>query len=197
MLNGILELIRRKNRARLERRHLAKANQQRATGWLSRLLQRIRARNHDRLAHRRAQRQLLSSIAANDTAVLEALVFLLKSARQERRARAEADEALVRRVAAIEARVDAGLGRIASSLQALEARLPGSSRAGEALQAVAAQDAQHPAPEARTNGALPRASARGDSADERVGPAIQGARAPEPSQDAGAAIATAPARKRF
>ena len=40
------------------------------------LLERIRRRNRERLARRHARAGLLESIAANETAILESLVFL-------------------------------------------------------------------------------------------------------------------------
>ncbi|HEY6003556.1 MAG TPA: hypothetical protein VIV57_11830, partial [Anaeromyxobacter sp.] len=101
-MKGIVELIRRRNRARLERRQLLKATGELPHGWFARLVYRIKAKNHERLAKHRLQKQLLASLAANDTAVLESLVFLLESFRQEQRARSEAHEALAKQLAALE-----------------------------------------------------------------------------------------------
>lgn len=116
-MRRLIENIRRKNRARRERRQLRKATGELPQGWFSRLAYRIRAKNHDRLARHRAQKQLLASLAANDTAVLESLAFLLEATRREQQARSEASDDLAKRLAALEERVDAGL-------RLLEARLP-------------------------------------------------------------------------
>ena len=81
-----------------------------ARGWLRRLWSRIREANRARL-RRRAERgararpdELLAALAANDTAILEALAFLVAAAREQRAALAEIRE----RLDALERAVGAG-----------------------------------------------------------------------------------------
>ncbi len=128
---SLLDALRRANHARLERRRRS------PPGWLSRLARRIRAKNRERLAHRRSQRQLLASLLANDTAVLEALVFLLKTFRAEERARAEAARVAGERLSALEGRVDAQSERIIARLAALEELLVRARSDGAAVPAAA------------------------------------------------------------
>jgi hypothetical protein len=156
MLKAIVDLVRRRNRARLERRALARARGEVPGGWLSRLVSRIRAKNHARLAYRRAQRALLASLNANDTAMLEAIIFLLKSARQDQRARAEADEAMARRLTGIEERIDAGVRLLGARIQAIEGRLP-PSRPEEPPAHPPAALAARPSSAAGANGETQRA----------------------------------------
>lgn len=156
MLKAIVDLVRKKNRARLERRAFARARGEVPGGWLSRLVSRLRSKNHARLAHRRAQRALLASLNANDTAMLEAIVFLLKSARQDQRSRAEADEALARRLTGIEERIDSGVRLLTARLQAVEGRLA-SPRPEEPTARPPAVVAARPAPGGGPNGEVQRA----------------------------------------
>jgi hypothetical protein len=168
MLNGIVARIRRWNRARLEQRQLASG--QRASGPFRRLLEGLRARNHARLARRRARRDLLSSLAANDTALLEALVFLLRSARQEQEARAAAHDAIQGRLSALDARVDEGMKLLAARLQTLEVKLVAARRVPNE---VAEPASLAPSPGARagpSNGELPRLSTAAEPAVKRAEP---------------------------
>ncbi len=129
-MNRLIELIRQKNRARLERRQRRRASGELPRGWFPRLVYRLKGRNHERLAQRHLRKRLLTSLAANDTAVLEALVFILRTSRQDQRARAEADDALAKRLAAFEERVDAGVRLLGARMQSLEVRLAGVGEPG-------------------------------------------------------------------
>ena len=66
-----------------------------ARGWLWRLWSRIREANRARLRRRAERRararpdELLAALAANDTAILEALAVLVAAAREQRAAIAE------------------------------------------------------------------------------------------------------------
>lgn len=176
MLNRIVGAFRRWNRARLERRHLAKANPQLVTGFFGRLVQRLREKNHGRLSNRRAQRQLLASLAANDTALLEGLVFVLKSARKAEQARAVADEDIQSRLGALDERVTAGLQLVATRLSALEGRLP-AARTNEALPDAARPAGRPAAATPRSNGEAPRVSAGSEEGAKRGEPASASAEA--------------------
>jgi hypothetical protein len=132
-MKRVIDFIRRRNRARLERRQLMKATGELPRGWLARLVYRFKALNRERLAKHRLQKQLLTSLAANDTAVLEALVALLETFRQDRRARGEADEALAKRLDALEERVETGVRLVNTRIQVMEGRL-GGTRRGEAIE---------------------------------------------------------------
>lgn len=153
-MKGILDLLRKRQRARLERRQLMKATGEVPDGWLARLVYRIKALNHERLARHRRQKQLLTSLAANDTATLEALVFLLESFRREQRTRGEVDQAVAKRLDELEARVDAGVRLLGARLQAMEGRILGATLAepGDRPAPIVA------APSNGTNGDLKHAS---------------------------------------
>jgi hypothetical protein len=173
MVKRIVELIRRKKRARLERRQLLKATGELPRGWLSRLVYKIKAKNHERLAQHRLQKQLLASLAANDTAVLESLVFLLETVRQEQRVRSEAHEALVKQLGGLEDQVDAGLRLVHSRIKAMEARLLAASRGSDAgVTEVAVAAIRTSGAGAGVNGELKHALAGQDRAAERVEPAV-------------------------
>jgi len=109
----IVNAVRRWNHARLERRRRVRAAGGTPAGaWISRLGRWLRGRNRNRLARRRARRgagSLLESLAANDTSILEALVFLVRAEQQERAAREEATAAAAAKLAALEERVTEGL----------------------------------------------------------------------------------------
>lgn len=169
-MTGMIELIRRKNRARLERRQLLKATGQLPRGWFARLLYRIKAKNHERLAKHRLQKQLLASLAANDTAVLEALVFLLETFRRDQRARAETDEALTKRLAALEERLETGVRLINTRIQLMEGRL-GPARRSEATEPDISVIAARPsASSGGVNGEMRHALAPHGRTAERVEP---------------------------
>jgi hypothetical protein len=172
-MKRIIEIIRRRKRARLERRQLLKATGELPRGWFSRLVYKIKAKNHERLAQHRLQKQLLASLAANDTAVLESLVFLLESFRQEQRVRNEAHEALVKQLGALEDQVDAGVRLLNSRIKAMEARLLAASRGSEASEAeVAVLATRTSGPGAGVNGDLKHALAAQDRTAERVESAV-------------------------
>jgi hypothetical protein len=176
-MNPVVELLRKWNRARLERRHQRKASGEIPRAWLPRLVYRLRAKNHARLAERRVRKQVLASLAANDTAVLEALVFILRTSRQDQRARAEADEAMAKRLGAIEARLDAGLRLLSGRLDGLDARLA-------ATPAAAARARAEPA----VNGARQNGPSRAE---------LEPVAAPAPGEGERTAVATAPKRERL
>jgi hypothetical protein len=149
----LIVLIRKWNRARVERRAQRRASGEVPRGWFSRLVYKAKARNHDRLARRRLRKHLLASLAANDTAVLEALVFILKTSRQDQRARAEADEAVAKRLAAFEERLDEGVRLVSARIQALEARLVGATAAVDPAERSSVIDGARPrTPEPGGNG---------------------------------------------
>lgn len=85
------------------------------------LLGRLRRWNRRRLARRHAP-DVLASLAANETAILEALVTLVGRAGEERRARERAEDAAAERLAALEERLAASLGDVAARLAAFEER---------------------------------------------------------------------------
>ncbi|HEU4383143.1 MAG TPA: FkbM family methyltransferase [Anaeromyxobacteraceae bacterium] len=94
-------MLREKNRERLARRHRRK-EQRAARSPAGGLVAEIRAWNHRRLARRREPRELLRSIAANDTAVLGALVHIIQTGQEDRLAQREAQQALLARIEALE-----------------------------------------------------------------------------------------------
>lgn len=170
-MKGIIELIRQWNRARREQRQLLKATGQLPAGWLSRLVYKVKARNHERLAQHRLRKQLLSSLAANDTAVLEALVFLLDASRREQRARNEAEEGLSRRLAALEERVDVGVAHLDARLQRMEGRLLAAARGDDAPEPDVVVIPARPAPSSGVNGELKHALAPPGRVAEHAEPA--------------------------
>jgi hypothetical protein len=169
-LNGIIELIRRRTRARRERRQLLKATGQLPSGWFSRLVYKVKAWNHERLARHRLQKQLLASLAANDTAVLEALVFLLDASRREQRTRSEAEEGLTKRLAALEERVDLGVTRLEARLQGMEGRLVAAARGNDAPEAGLSGIPARPAPSSGVNGELKHPLGSPGRVAEHAGP---------------------------
>lgn len=173
-MKRLIELIRKKNRARLERRALLRANGALPRGWSARLVYKLKAKNHARLAQRRLRKQLLASLAANDTAVLEALVFLLKTTRQDQRARAEAEEALTKRLVALEERVDAGVRLLESRLRVPEVRAPSGAPPS-------------PPPADREEAALPKMAGRSTSGSSGVNGDLKHARSAAPARLAGSA----------
>ena len=159
MLKRLVGSIRRWNRERLERRQLVKANAQQARGFFGRLVHRLSEQNHARLARRRAHREILASLAANDTAVLEALAYLLRSARDAEKARIAAADALESRLRAVEDRLGDGFHLVAARLATLEGRaLPAATN--DALAEVA-RPGLRPAPASKPNGEASRASDEG------------------------------------
>jgi hypothetical protein len=171
-MKRLIELIRQKNRARLERRQQLRASGDLPRGWLPRLVYKLKARNHERLARRRLRKHLLASLAANDTAVLEALVFLLKTSRQDQRARVEADEAIAKRLAAIEERVDAGVRLVAARMQVIEGLLV-APRGGDGVEPGVPVVAARPATTgAGVNGDLKHALGPQSRVAERVEPGV-------------------------
>lgn len=171
-MKRLIELIRQRNRARLERRQQLRASGALPRGWLSRLVYKMKAKNHARLERRRLRKHLLSSLAANDTAVLEALVFLLKTSRQDQRARVEADEALTKRLALIEERLDAGARLIAARMQVIELQL-GASRGDDAAEpGVAVVGARPATAGAGVNGDLKHALGPQNRVADRMDPAM-------------------------
>jgi hypothetical protein len=171
-MKRLIELIRKRNRARLERRAHLKASGGLPRGWFPRLVYRLKARNHDRLARRRLRKHLLASLAANDTAVLEALVFILRTSRQDQRARAAADEAIAKRLGAIEERLDAGVRLLNARMQSLEGRLGagGSSRSDAVEQSVPRVVARPASASAGANGELKHALGPQNRVAEAVEP---------------------------
>jgi FkbM family methyltransferase len=121
---SMVEIIRRWNRARLERRELRKrAGEARAGGLVVRLVGPVRTWNRERIARRRQPGELLASLAANDTAALEALVFLLQSARQGREASEAGLAALTERLSDSTASLSERLSRVDGTVEALRITL--------------------------------------------------------------------------
>lgn len=190
-MKRIIEIIRRRNRARLERRRLFRESGQLPAGWFARFVYKLKARNHERVDRRRLHKHLLSSLAANDTAVLEALVFLLRTARQEQRARAESQEELAKRIASIEEKVDAGVRLVAAQLRVIEARLAALSMADETPERAGAGGNGRLRPPEQGAGGAQHATLRSEYGEEPMGRGSSGTAEPEGEV---AVLATAPKR---
>ena len=87
------------------------------------LLARLRGWNRERLARRHAGARALEERARNETAILESLVFLLRAVGDDRRARAQAEQAAAERQAAMERRLGDALADLSRRAAELEERL--------------------------------------------------------------------------